>query len=374
MNKIYLLGVVSVFFVACSKKEAPKEKPLTPVNVAQVLESTIPIYIEAIGHVVAYNQAEIKSRIEGELMGVHYQQGDIVQEGELLITIDPKPYIAKVEETQGQLLEDEASLKFAKEKAARYSTLVGSNYVSKLDYDQYVTNVEMFEGAVMRDEGALAEAQVNLSYCYITAPFTGRVGKKLIDKGNLVGNDGSTLVVLNQTMPIYVDFSIPEKDLTHVARLAKKQTLVVEAYIPQSGLAPIKGRLLLLDNIINTKTGMIPIRAVFQNEEGYLWTGQFVRIHLILKEESNALLIPETGVNLGQKGSYAVVVNDQHVAEIRLIVTGEKIGQVVQVVKGLKLGEYVVTNGQLNVGNGTKVDVKKVDKDYLGTMKEGEDQ
>jgi membrane fusion protein, multidrug efflux system len=361
--------MMALLLTACEKQEPKLERPTPAVEVAEVAKAAIPIFIEAIGHVVAFNQAEIKSRIEGEVMAIHYEQGAIVKEGERLLTVDPRPYVAKLEETKGQLMEDQANLIFAKEKVQRYSTLVGSNYVSKLDYDQYVTDVAVYEGAVVKDQGAVANAQLNLDYCYITAPFTGRVGKKLVDIGNLVANDGSTLVTLVQTSPIYVDFSIPERDLLEVLEKSKMKALTVEASIPQTDAKPVKGELILIDNLINTNTGMIQMRGQFTNEAGTLWPGQFVKVYLVLEEAKDAVLIPQAGVNIGQKGAYALIVNEEHTVENKPIVTGEKIGNLIQVTSGLECGEYVVTTGQLNIGAGSKVTVKKVDKNYLKQLK-----
>jgi multidrug efflux system membrane fusion protein len=341
----------------CNHEQPRSVKPLTRVEVASVQESAIPIFLEGIGHVRAFNYAEIKSQVEGELFQVQYEQGKDVEEGELLLTIDPRPYQAKLQEAEGMLLESKANLRFAEEKVGRFAKLVKEDYVSKLDYDEYVTNVEALMATVKKNEGTLADAKVNLDYCYIRAPFSGRVGKKLVDKGNLIANDGATLVTLNQIQPIYVDFSLPEKELTRILKRQHLGELVVKVCIPEVEPLQEEGRLIVIDNRVDPSTGMIPLRAQFTNENKLLWPGQFAKVRLILKEKEKALLVPEEGVNLGQKGYFVMVLDSNNHVEIRSIKLGEKINEIWEVTQGLSKGDRVIINGQINVLPGQEVEV-----------------
>ena len=340
-------------------------KPAIKVEVAEVQEKTIPIFLEGIGHVRALNAVDIKSQVEGELVEVYYTQGQRVKEGELLVVIDPRPYKAQVTQAEGTLLESKANLRFAEEKVMRYTKLVQEDYVSKLDYDQYVTDVEALLAAIKKNEGFLEDAQVNLSYCYIRAPFAGRVGKRLVDKGNLVTNDGKTLATLDQMQPIYVDFSLPEKQLTRLLLTQAKKKLKIWVKIPE--VMPIKeeGELIVIDNRVDPATGMVALRAQFANEEELLWPGQFAKVRVILNEKPHATLIPEEGVNVGQKGYFAWVVGENHEAVMRSITLGERMQGVCEVVEGLASGELVITQGQINIGRGDQVEVVSINKTFM---------
>ncbi len=357
MKTFCCLSIVLCLMTGCNHEQPRSVKPLTRVEVASVQESAIPIFLEGIGHVRAFNYAEIKSQVEGELFQVQYEQGKDVEEGELLLTIDPRPYQAKLQEAEGMLLESKANLRFAEEKVGRFAKLVKEDYVSKLDYDEYVTNVEALMATVKKNEGTLADAKVNLDYCYIRAPFSGRVGKKLVDKGNLIANDGATLVTLNQIQPIYVDFSLPEKELTRILKRQHLGELVVKVCIPEVEPLQEEGRLIVIDNRVDPSTGMIPLRAQFTNENKLLWPGQFAKVRLILKEKEKALLVPEEGVNLGQKGYFVMVLDSNNHVEIRSIKLGEKINEIWEVTQGLSKGDRVIINGQINVLPGQEVEV-----------------
>jgi len=350
----------------CNKEEKAPLHSAPKVEACKVEESTIALFLEGIGHVRAYNYAEIKSQVEGELFQVHYEQGEEVEAGELLITIDPRPYLAKVQEAEGMLLESKANLQFAEEKVLRYTKLVKEEYVSKLDYDQYVTDVEALLASIKKNEGALADAKVNLDYCYIRAPFSGRVGKRLVDKGNLIANDGSALLTLNQIQPIYVDFSLPEKYLTRILlRQREKKNLVVRVHIPEVATVEEEGVLVVIDNKVDPSTGMIGLRAEFSNACKLLWPGLFTKVRLILEEKPQAVLAPEEGINLSQKGYFALVIDSSDVAVSRPVKVGEQIDGIWEILEGLKPGDRIITKGQLNVRVGEAVHIVSMQQDLL---------
>jgi multidrug efflux system membrane fusion protein len=368
-NIFVSLVVLSGLIGGCAKSKKEAIQSLVKVETAEVMEATIPLFLEGIGHVRAFNSVDIKSQVEGELIGVHYEQGQMVKEGELLVTIDPRPYKAKLQQAEGLLLETKANLRFAEEKVMRYTKLVQEDYVSKIDYDQYVTSVEALLASIKKNEGALDDAKVNLSYCYIKAPFPGRVGKRLIDKGNLIANDGSTLMTLDQMQPIYVDFSLPEKQLTRILLKQSKGNLRICVRIPEVNPVEEEGVLVVIDNRVDPSTGMVPLRAQFMNSQRLLWPGQFTKVRLILEEKEHAKLIPEEGINIGQKGYFAWVLDENQEVNVRSVVLGERIGGICEVKEGLKKGDVVITQGQINVKVGDRVEVVSVNKDYIKDLK-----
>lgn len=368
MRSFIFLSCLTLSLCSCSKKkEVPKKQPIN-VEVAKSETATIPIFIEGIGHIKAYNHAKIKARVEGTLFDVLYEQGQVVEEGMPLMNIDPRPYEAKLIQAEGELEKYKADLTFAQDKVIRYSKLIDDNYVSQLHFDEYVANLEALQGSVKKTEGEILEAKLNIEYCKVRAPFTGRVGKRLVDKGNLVTNDGSTLLILNQIQPIFADFSVPEKDLLKIQKKQNKEPLKVKIKIEDVEDFDEIGKLIVIDNDINMQTGMIPLRALFENKKCLLWHGQFIKARLILEEKENAVLIPSRAVNLGQKGDYVYVVDKGNKVKKVDVVIGERLGDLVEVVSGLEAKEMVVTKGQISLKTGAEVNIKKVEKNILNAL------
>lgn len=353
---------------SCAKEEKTLSKPPVKVETAVALETKIPIFLEGIGHVKASKAAEIKAQVEGRLKTIHYIQGQQVKEGDLLVTIDPRPYEAKLQEAEGMLLESQAQLRFAEEKVMRFSKLLNDDYVSKINFDEYVSSAESLLATIKKNEGLVKEAQVNLDYCYITAPFDGRVGKKLIDEGNVIANDGATLLTLQQIEPVYVDFSLPEKDLAKIFRYDKLENFAVKAHLAAADPLECVGRLLVVDNKVDTATGMIPMRAEFVNKERVLWPGQFIKIRVILKEKPQGLMVPDEAINLSQKGFYVYVIDKEKKAYVSPVTLGEKIGDVVEVLTGVLPGQKVVINGQFNLAEGDEVEEVFCDNQFLDKL------
>lgn len=363
------LWLITLFvFSSCSKTENVIEKKPVKVEAAQVLTTTIPIFIEAIGHVRAFNFAEIKSQVEGRLVDIHYSQGSYVKEGDLLVTIDPRLYQAKVQEAEGMVQETKASLLFAEEKVLRYSKLATDDYVSKLNFDEYLTQREALLAGLKKQEGILKQAKINLDYCFIQAPFSGRVGKKLVDQGNLIENSGVALLTLHQIQPIYVDFSIPEKHLPKVFEKQREDSLKVVVHLSGLLQAEEKGEVVVIDNSVDPKTGMISLRAQFKNSDEILWPGEFTKVRLILEEKKEALVIPESALNFSQKGKYVYTVSQDHVVKTQPVEIGQPLGGFYEVVKGLNRDDLVITSGQFNLVEGSIVDIAKIDKESFSKM------
>lgn len=348
----YLLALA--LLAACSKKAETKQLPAPKVKVTPVLKKDINLYLDGIGHVRAYNTAAIKSQVEGVLLGVHYDQGQEVKEGELLLTIDPRPYQAALDQANATLQETIANLRFAKDRMERYEPLVGNNYVSQLNYDEYVSKVNFFDANVLLNEAEIETAKINLSYCYIRAPFTGRVGKRLVDEGNLIANDGTAMITMTQTKPIFIDFALSERDFYKI-----KEGQAVEVIVPEKK-GHVDAELIVVDNKVNPNTGMIGLRAVTPNKNEELWPGQFIRAKLKYGEVKDALLIPSEAVVAGQKnGRYVYILGEGNTVTYRQVFLGEKIGEMYQVIKGIEEHDQVVTSGQINLRPQDKVQVIK---------------
>lgn len=363
MKNNFLILIIFLFLSSCSKTTEKKEYRAR-VEVDLVKIKTIPIGLKAIGHCIPYNSVEIKAQVEGVLKELHYNEGSCVNEGELLFTIDPRPYEANLAKALAIRAENIAKLKFAAEKVARYEGLVEESYISQLDFDSLVKDLAECEATVMQNDAEILLSQINLDYCFIRAPFSGIVGKKRIDIGNLITNDGSTMVVINQIDPMFIDFSLPEKDFNTIMKYKKGHTpLIVEIQIPDYK-KPQKAKLILVDNIINKQTGMVPLRAQVCNKENYFWPGQYVESTLILKQEKNAILVPSNAISTSQKGMFVYVVNSENKAEYKAIKRFNTYGEYTHVEGDLKSGDKVIIRGQINVKPGSickiiKTGVKK---------------
>jgi multidrug efflux system membrane fusion protein len=360
MNNKYVLFLI-FFMFSCDKKITPAEYKAR-VEVSFVKTDTIAIGLTAVGHCTAYNSVEIKSQVEGLLEQVHYQEGHFVKEGDLLITIDPRPYEAALSKAVAIRAENIAKLKFAAEKVARYSALVEKEYISKLEFDDLVTNLNEYEAAVMQNDADIFLASVNLDFCFIRAPFSGLAGKKLIDKGNLIGNDSPTMVVINQVNPIFIDFSLPERDFQTIMSYRKGlDPLKVEIKVDNLQ-TPREALLLLVDNAINKQNGMVSLRAKIANDDANFWPGQYVEPNLILKTQENAILIPTSAISTGQKGQFVYVINSDNTAKYVPIKTFSSYGEYTHVEADLNPQDRVVVRGQINVVPGAKCEIVNLRK------------
>ena len=365
MNKFQLTLCSCLLFASgCTKKDV-EQKVLAKVHGEYAVAKKIPMQIEGIGHFVAFNSAQIKAQVEGRLLRLHFQEGQFVEEGDLLFTIDPRPFEANLEKTIAEKMQAQAKLQYAAEKVARYQTLLPENYVSTLDFLKFQTDKLNYEGMVLQKEAEIRLAEIDLEYCFIKAPFSGITGKKLIDIGNLITNDGSTLLVVKQIDPIFIDFSLPERDFLKIAKYFQNRALPVDIEFPDHPKSTFTADLILVDNEINKRTGMIPLRAQMPNGEAIFWPGQFVRANLIVTYIENAVIVPELAVQIGQVGQYVYVIGRDNRAELRKVKVGEQVENYVQILEGVKQGELVVTEGQLNVRPGIEIQLKNQPKEGL---------
>jgi multidrug efflux system membrane fusion protein len=346
-NKLFL--ILLPLCIAGCKKTVEKKASAPRVEIGLVVKKTIPIGLNAVGHCTAYNSAEIKAQVEGVLKVIHYTEGGQVNKGDLLFTIDPRPYQAALDKTVAVRTENLAKLKYSTEIVGRYESLLKEDYVSALEFDGFLRDLAEYEGTIAANDADIRLAEIDLEYCYIRAPFSGIAGKKLIDIGNLISNDGSTMVVINQIDPIFIDFYLPEKDFRTIMKYRKGHApLNVDIQIPGAKKLR-KATLLLVDNSIDPNTGMVPLRAQIQNKDSFFWPGQYVEANLILKEEKDALLIPSKAIGTGQKGQFVYIIGDDDIALYKGIKSFNIYGEYTHVKAELKPGDRVVTRGIINV-------------------------
>lgn len=344
-------------FSSCTKKkpEAPRTVPVTVVTVTQ---RDVPVQIRAIGNVEPINAVSIKALIGGEMVGAYFKEGQDVRKGEILFKIDPRPYEASLRQAEANLARDEAQAKNAEEDAKRYAILAQKDYVPISQYDQFRANAEALAALVTADKAQVENSRLQLEYCTIRSPIDGRVGSILINVGNVVKANDLSLATINQMVPIYVTFSVPEQHLAEIKTYMVSEKLQVRAIIPGEEQNPVQGVLTFIDNAVDSTTGTIQLKGTFENRDKRLWPGQFVNVVLTLTTRSNAIVIPFQAVQTGQDGLFVFVVKSDLTVEPRPVAVEQTSNNEAVVSKGLTPGETVVTDGQLQLFPGANVEIK----------------
>lgn len=343
----------------CTEHAAPPpDVPVVPIMVAKAEQKSMPIQLSAIGSGQAYSTVSIESQVAGIISAVHYTQGQFVKKGDLLVSLDSRPYEAALQLAQANLTKDQANLELAEVEAERYQKLFQSGVVPKEQTDQYVATAAADKAAVEADKASMETARLNVSFCSIYAPINGRTGAQLVYPGTVVkADDVPILVVINQISPIFVNFSVPQQYLGEIKSLMAKNRLLVEA-IPSDSPAPETGYLTFVNNTVDATTGTIQLEGTFANPDRRLWPGEFVNVTLRLSEQQNATVVPSQAVMTGQEGDYLFVVTPQMTVNLRDVkVTRTVNGQSV-IASGVKPGETVVTDGQVRLIDGSKVSIK----------------
>jgi len=360
-----LLVVALVLFayfgteILANERKAPKGPPAIPVSVAPVLQEVVPLRLLAIGNVEAYSTVSVKARVDGQIVEVGFKEGEEVPRGRVLFKIDPRPYEAAQRQAEANFLRDTGQKGQARSQERRYQELLAKNFVSKEAYAQIRTNADTAEAVAQGSRAALDNATLNLEYCTIRSPIDGYPGKIQIQMGNLVkANDTVPLVVINQVHPIYVNFSVPEQQLRAVRGYMSSGPLAVEALAPGSDQPAASGTLVFVDNAVDPSTGTIKLRAQFQNGENALWPGQFVNVRIKLYDQNDALVVPSRSVQTGPNGQYVFVVKPDMTTELRVVTVQRTEGDRAVIGSGLEKGERVVTQGQLRLGAGAKVEIR----------------
>lgn len=362
-----LCGVLSFLFVAsllsgCSPggrtpaKESPKP---VPVTVGAAVQKNIPIQVRAIGSVEAYSTVSVKTMIGGQILKVGFSEGQDVRKGDLLFEIDHAPYEAALKMAEAARTRDIALKDNAEREVRRYASLVEKELIPRQQYDQFASSAAALEATVQADTAAIENARVQLAYCFIRSPIDGRTGSLLVQAGNVVKANDVALVTINQVVPIRVSFFIPEQYLAEVRKYKEAGTLKVEA-VPQDGkTGAVPGILSFIGNAVDPATGTIQLKGTFPNTDRRLWPGQFANVVLTLAVRSGAITVPSQAIQTGQQGQYVFVVRPDLTVEARPVTTGEGFEGETVIVKGILAGEKVVTDGQLRLVPGAKVEAKK---------------
>jgi membrane fusion protein, multidrug efflux system len=339
-------------------------RPPVPVTVVAAVQKTMPVQLEAVGTVEPYSTVSVRSQVTGAITKVHFKEGDDVKEGDILFTVDPRPLEAALKQAEANLTKDQAVLANAREQARRYEELVKKQYVSQEQYDQIKTNADAIEATVEADKATVENAKVQLSYCRIYSPVTGRTGSVLVNEGNVVRtNDATPLVTINQVTPIYVTFALPEQTLPQIKSRMTGGKLTVQAVLPQIA-QPEQGDLSFIDNTVDRTTGTIKLKGTFRNGERRLWPGQFVKAVLKLADQ-DSVVVPSDAVQTGQQGQHVFVVRKDSGVDVRPVVVSRSLNGESVIEKGLQPGERVVTDGQFLLGPGSRIQVKTA-KDSSG--------
>ena len=398
------LGSTAIVFVGCTNKAAQQgfDRPPAPVSVTAAVMQDVPTYLDAIGKTVAREVVSIQPQVSGRITKINFSDGANVRKGDLLFTIDTRPFEANLRQAEANVSKDlalkkqaEANLakhvaqsKYGEVQAKRYRTLVEQGVVSREQYDQIQSNAESLkatvdadraavhsaEESIKVDSAAVDSAKLELSYCYIHAPIDGRAGQRLVDIGNVVSPGGSgtgsansssnaapasnSLLVIERLDPIYADFTISQNDLANVQQQMRAGTLKTEVRLPDA-TDPIAGQLTFLDSAVQNTTGQVNLRATVPNSDHRFWPGRFVNIRLVLSTIHGAVLVPATAPQMSAKGSYVYVVKQDSTAEQRQVTLGQRQGDLIVVEQGVSSGEQVVVNGQVGVTPGGKVKVEQ---------------
>ena len=350
-------GLLTVTGCSSEKKKATPQLAV-PVIVTAAMEKNVPVTLKAIGSVEAYNTVSIRARIGGALTRVAFKEGQDVKQGDLLFVIDPRPYQNALQAVLAALARDRAQAANAEADARRYAELIQKGYVARQQYDQVATTAEALKATVQSDEAAVEIARLNLQYCNILAPISGRTGNLMVHQGDQIKADDIAMVVINQITPINASFSIPEQSLPEIRKYASAGSLTVEASFPNDTGKPTKGELTFINNTVDLSTRTILLKATFPNTDKRLWPGQFVNVNLTLTTRSHAVVIPTQALQAGQQGPFVFVIKPDLTAESRPITPGQESNGETLIEKGLQAGEKVVTDGQLRLVPGARVEIR----------------
>lgn len=355
-----VLALVVLIMTACKQPAPPQAaRPPAQVAVAVAVQRDVPVYLDAIGKSVAREAVSVQPQVSGRITRLHFADGANVKAGELLFTIDPRPFQAQLDASLGSLAQKQAALAFAKAELARDAELIATKSIAQEEYDTRKNTVEVAAAEVQQGEAAVETARLNLEYCSIRSPIDGRAGQRLVDPGNVATGNSGSLLLIQRLDPIYADFTVTEGDLTAVQRNMTRAALRVEVRLPDEPDRPLAGELTFLDNAVQESTGTVKLRATVHNREHRLWPGRFVKVRLLLDTLPSAVLVPAAAPQLSAQGPFVYVVKEDSTAELRPVKTGQRQGDLVVVDHGVQPGERVVVAGHIGVMPGGKVHVEE---------------
>jgi len=343
----------------CGQKDPAVAAAAVPVVAEAAARKSVPIQLRAIANVESIETVAVRPQVGGEITAVHFREGTDVRAGDLLFTIDPRPYEAALHQAEAGLARDEANARNARLEAQRAETLSNQGILSREQFDATHNSADALDAAVRADRASVEAARLNLAYCSIRSPIEGRTGSLLVQRGNVVkAIDGGPLVVINRIDPVFVSFSVPDKRLAEIQAARATRKLAVAARIPGEEARPIAGELTFLDNAVDRATGTVRLKGTFANRERRLWPGQFVNVVLSIATRPDSIVVPTQAVQTGQAGTFVFVVKPDLTAEARPVVSGEELDGHVIVEKGLQEGESVVIDGQIRLVPGARVELK----------------
>jgi multidrug efflux system membrane fusion protein len=355
-----LACVTAFMLIGCAKKDAPAfERPPAPVTVVSAISQDVPFYLDEVGRCVAREVVSVQPEVSGRVTEIHFTDGADLKKGEALFTIDPRPFQAQLNAAEANLAQSRAALDFARIQFARVQDLVESRAIARQDYDTRKNAVDVGEAQVKQNQAAVESARLNLEYTSIRSPIDARAGHRLVDIGNVVTANTSTLLNIERLDPIYADFTVTENDFSAVQRHTSRGTLKVEVRLPDELDKPFTGQLTFLDNAVQSASGTVMLRATVPNSGHRLWPGRFVNVRLILAMVPGAVLVPAASPQDSAKGPFVYVVKEDSTAEPRPVKLGQRQGDLIVIEQGLKSGERVIINGQMAVAPGGKVHVEQ---------------
>ncbi len=345
--------------IAPDARQAPAPKPAIPVTQAIAETQDLPVYVQGLGTVQAFNTVNVRSRVDGQITEVFFKEGQQVKSGDPLFQIDPRPFQAALDQARATKAKDEAQLQGAQLDLARYAKLLPSGYQTQQQYDQQKATVGQFQAAVKADQAQIDTAQLNLDYARVRSPIEGRTGQRLVDIGNYIqGGQSTNLVTVTQLKPIYVSFTLPQGDLDPVRKANSDGALVVKAFADDNKTLLSQGKLTLIDNQVDIATGTIHLRATFDNADERLWPGEFVNAWLVLTTKQNIVTVPAETIMQGPDGAYVYVIQPDDTVERRSVTVAMTQDGLAVIDKGLSARDRVVREGQYRLTQGAKVQVR----------------
>jgi membrane fusion protein, multidrug efflux system len=333
--------------------------PAVPVLIAPVDRKPMPVRLDAIGTVQPIATVAVKSRVDGQIAEVKISDGQAVKTGDVLFILDTRAAEAQLAQAQATLAKDRAQLENAKRDVARFKPLTEKEFVSRQQFDTAQTNASVLEATLLADQATVDNFKVQLTYYTIRSPMDGRVGTIALKTGNAVkAQDTISLVTINQIKPIYVSYAVPQRELAGIRAAMATGTVPVQASVPGDTGQPVTGKIFFFDNQIDPTTGTISLKAIFENADERLWPGEFINVSTTLRTDPDAIVVPASAVQVGQNGSYVYVVKPDNTAEFRPVTVSRTINNESVIASGLKGDERVVTDGQLRLTNGSRVEIR----------------
>ncbi len=358
-----LAGLVLAAILALGLSACGKEQPFTftrppaPVQVATAIRRNVPQYLDEVGTCQAREMVVIQPQVSGRITALHFTDGQDLKAGQLLFTIDPAPFQAQLDAARAALAQAQAARDIADINFTRARRLIASKAIAQQEYDTARNAVAVAKAQIESAQAAVETARLNLGYCDIRCPIDGRAGQRLVDPGNIVTANTTSLLSVQRLDPIYADLTVSENDLTAVQQAMAAGPLDVHVRLPDEPDRPIDGRLTFLDNAVANGTGTIRLRATVPNADHRLWPGRFIKVRLILRRLPQAVLVPAAAIQVSAEGNFVFVVDQQSQAQFRLVKVGQRQGDMVVISEGLKPGERVITHGQMTVTPGAKVQI-----------------